>query len=41
MGTSTKRFGFFWIFFIYFALTYVYASSLMLSSENMHVTRPC
>ena len=39
MCRLTKRFVFFE--FIYFVLTYVYVSSLMLSSGNMFGTKPC
>ena len=41
MSWSTKRFVFLKDLFIYFVLTYVYVSSLLLSSENIFDTRYC
>ena len=38
MSRSTERFVFLRIF-IYFVLTYMYVSSLMISSENTYGTR--
>ena len=40
MSWSMKRFVYF-LEFIYFILTYVYVSSLMLSSKNIYGIRPC
>ena len=40
MNRFTKRFVLF-KGFIYFVLTYVYVSSLMLSLESMYGSRPC
>ena len=40
MNRSMKRFVLFKVLFLYFVVTYVYVSCLLLSSENIYGTRP-